>query len=100
YAPPYSDSLPAMLMGAADDWKKKGKPGKPKYVHMGANHPYPNAPKAAGEGYAADLGFEVLPAIQFPLAPGDFTAQCLTLKQSGANYAYLGNTAGSNVSVL
>jgi branched-chain amino acid transport system substrate-binding protein len=100
YGPSYSDAARGLIQWAADDWKKKGKAGAPKYVHMGANHPYPNAPKAAGEDYAKELGFEVLPAIQFPLAPGDFTAQCLTLKQSGANYAYLGNTAGSNVSVL
>jgi branched-chain amino acid transport system substrate-binding protein len=100
YGPSYSDANRGLIQWAADDWKKKGKPGAPKYVHMGANHPYPNAPKAAGEAYAKELGFDVLPAIQFPLAPGDFTAQCLTLKQSGANYAYLGNTGGSNVSIL
>jgi branched-chain amino acid transport system substrate-binding protein len=89
-----------MVQWAAQDWKKKGGQGKPRYVHMGANHPYPNSPKAAAEDYARQLGFEVLPAIQFALTPGDYTAQCLTLKQSGANYAYLGNTAGSNISVL
>ena len=32
---------------------------------MGANHPYPNAPKAAGEALAAELGFEVLPPLVF-----------------------------------
>ncbi|HYG87480.1 MAG TPA: ABC transporter substrate-binding protein [Azospirillum sp.] len=100
YGPSYSDALRAMLLWAADDWKAKGGSGKPKYVHMGANHPYPNAPKEAGEALAKELGFEVLPAVQFALTPGDYTAQCLTLKQSGANYAYLGNTAGSNISVL
>ena len=89
-----------MLTWAAEDWKAKGKPGKPKYVHMGANHPYPNAPKAAGEAIAAELGFDLLPPIVFALTPGDYSAQCLTLKSSGANYAYLGNTAGSNISVL
>ena len=67
---------------------------------MGANHPYPNAPKAAGEAIAAELGFDLLPPIVFALTPGDYSAQCLTLKSSGANYAYLGNTAGSNISVL
>src|SRR3954451_11164500 len=67
---------------------------------MGANHPYPNAPKAAGEALATELGFEVLPPLVFALAPGDYSAQCLTVKSSGANYAYLGNTAGSNISVL
>src|SRR5581483_473769 len=100
YGPSYSDAARAMVQWAAQDWKKKGGQGKPRYVHMGANHPYPNSPKAAAEDYARQLGFEVLPAIQFALTPGDYTAQCLTLKQSGANYAYLGNTAGSNVSVL
>lgn len=100
YGPSYSDAARALIQWAADDWKAKGKTGAPKYVHMGANHPYPNAPKAAGEEYAKSLGFEVLPPVQFPLAPGDFTAQCLTLKQSGANYAYLGNTAGSNVAIM
>jgi branched-chain amino acid transport system substrate-binding protein len=100
YGPSYSDALRAMLLWAAEDWKAKGAAGKPKFVHMGANHPYPNAPKAAGEAMAEELGFEVLPAVQFALTPGDYTAQCLTLKNSGANYAYLGNTAGSNISVL
>ncbi len=100
YGPSYSDAARAMVQWAAEDWKKTGGQGKPKFVHMGANHPYPNSPKAAAEEYAKELGFEVLQSIQFPLAPGDYTAQCLTLKQSGANYAYLGNTAGSNISVL
>src|SRR5690606_29541943 len=65
YGPSYSDAARAMVQWAAEDWKRKGGKGKPKYVHMGADHPYPNAPK-----------------------------------QAGANYAYLGNTAGSNISVL
>ncbi len=100
YGPSYSDAARAMVQWAANDWKAKGGQGAPKYVHMGANHPYPNAPKAAAEEMAKSLGFEVLQPIQFPLAPGDFTAQCLTLKQSGAHYAYLGNTAASNVAVM
>lgn len=100
YAPSYSDALRAMLTWAAQDWKAKGKTDKPKFVHMGANHPYPNAPKEAGEAIAKELGFEVLPPVQFAFTPGDYTAQCLTLKNAGANYAYLGNTAGSNIAVL
>lgn len=55
---------------------------------MGDNHPYPNAPKKAGEVYAEELGFEVVQAIQYSLGPGDFKAQCLSLKKSGANYAF------------
>lgn len=100
YGPSYSDAARAMVQWAADDWKAKGKTGKPKWVHMGANHPFPNSPKAAADAYAKELGFEVLDPITFALTPGDYTPQCLTLKQAGADYAYLGNTAGSNISVL
>src|ERR1700759_3972914 len=100
YGPSYSDALRAELTWAADDWKAKGKPGKPKFVHRGPNHPSPTAPKAPGEAIAAELGFEVLPPLVFALAPGDYSAQCLSLKSSGANYAYLGNTAASNISVM
>lgn len=98
--PTYSDGLRALLQWAAEDWKKQNKPGKPKYVHMGDNHPYPNAPKRAGEEYAKERGFEVLPAIQYTLTPGDFKAQCLTLKELGADYAFLGNTSDSNIALL
>ena len=71
YGPTYSDALRAELTWAAEDWKAKGKPGKPKFVHMGANHPYPNAPKAAGEALATELGFEaVLPPLVFALVAG------------------------------
>ena len=73
YGPNYSDALRAMLIWAAEDWKAKGKSGPPKFVHMGANHPYPNAPKEAGEAIAKELGFEVLPAVQFALTPGDYS---------------------------
>ena len=98
--PSYSDGARALIQWAAEDWKKMGGKGAPKYVHMGDNHPYPNAPKAAGEDYAKELGFSVVPAIQYSLAPADFKAQCLSLKQSGANYAFLANTSGSNISLL
>ncbi|MBK8174977.1 MAG: ABC transporter substrate-binding protein [Rhodospirillales bacterium] len=98
--PSYSDAIRALLQWAKSDWQARGGSGAPKYVHMGDNHPYPNAPKKAGEEYAKELGFDVLPAIQYSLAPGDFRAQCLNLRQSGANYAFLANSSDSNVSLL
>jgi branched-chain amino acid transport system substrate-binding protein len=100
YGPSYSDGVRGLIQWAAADWKEKGGEGAPKYLHMGDNHPYPNAPKKAGEEYAKELGFEVLPAIQYSLKPGDFKAQCLSLKESGANYAFLANTSGANISLL
>jgi branched-chain amino acid transport system substrate-binding protein len=96
----YSDGARALVMWAVEDWKKKGGQGKPKYVHLGDNHPYPLAPKEAGERLAAELGFEVLPSIQYALAGGDFKAQCLALQSQGANYAFLANTTGANVALI
>lgn len=96
----YSDACRAEAQWAMKDWQENGNDGKPKWVHMGANHPYPNAPKAACKAWAEKLGFEVLPPIVYSLSPSDFKAQCLGLKDSGANYAYLGNTAASTVALI
>lgn len=96
----YSDGARALVTWAADDWKKKGGTGQPKYIHLGDNHPYPLAPKEAGEELAKQLGFQVIPSIQYALAGGDFKAQCLALQASGANYAFLANTTGANIALL
>jgi branched-chain amino acid transport system substrate-binding protein len=99
-APSYSDGNRALILWAAEDWKKKGGAGKPKYIHLGDNHPYPLAPKEAGEELAKESGFDVVPSIQYALAGGDFKAQCLALQSSGANYAFLANTTGANIALL
>ena len=99
YGPSYSDGCRAMVQWAAADAKKSGN-ADPVFVYTGDNHPYPNAPKAACNEYAAELGFKVLDPIVVPMKPGDFKAQCLTIKESGANYAFIGNLGGSVVSLL
>jgi len=100
YGPSYSDSCRGLVAWALKDWEKRGNNTKPKFVHMGDNHPYPNSPKKACQEYAEEIGFEVMAVINYTLAPGDFTAQCLTLKQIEANYAYLANSSGSTISLL
>lgn len=99
YGPSYTDGCRALVQWAAGDAKKRNI-SSPKFVHMGDNHPYPNSPKAACGDYAKELGFAIVPAIQYSLKPGDFKAQCLSLKESGANYAFLANTGGSTISLL
>ena len=99
YGPSYSDGCRAMVQWAADDAKEKGI-DNPKFVYTGDNHPYPNAPKKACMEFATELGFEVLNPVIVPLKPGDFKAQCLTIKQGGAQYAYVGNLGGSVISLL
>jgi branched-chain amino acid transport system substrate-binding protein len=99
YGPSYSDACRALVKWASEDAKAKGVT-KPTFVHTGDNHPYPNAPKEACAAYAKEVGLTVAPPVVVPLAPGDFKAQCLTIKETGAQYVYLGNLGGSVVSLL
>ncbi|GJL99425.1 MAG: branched-chain amino acid ABC transporter substrate-binding protein [Methyloligella sp.] len=99
YGPSYTDGCRALVQWAASDAKAKGIKD-PKFVHTGDNHPYPNAPKEGCALYAKELGFKVLSPIVVPLKPGDFKAQCLTIKESGAQYAWIGNLGGSVISLL
>ena len=100
YGASYSDACRGLVQWAAEDWKSKGKSGKPKFTHIGANHPFPNAPKAACAEYAQELGFNVMPPVVISMKPGDFKAQCLSIKSSGSNYGYIGNLGGSVLSLV
>jgi len=100
YGPSYSDGCRALVQWAMEDWKANGGEGVPKFVHTGDNHPYPNAPKEACAAYARELGFEVLNPVVVSLKPGDFKAQCLTIQENGADYAYIGNLGPSVVSLF
>jgi len=100
YGASYSDTCRGLVQWAADDWKAKGGKGKPKFTHIGANHPFPNAPKEACAEYAQELGFDVLPPVVISMKPGDFKAQCLSIKSSGSNYGYIGNLGGSVISLI
>jgi branched-chain amino acid transport system substrate-binding protein len=108
YGPSYSDACRGLVQWAAQDWRQSRGANTssflqdltpPRFVHMGDNHPYPNAPQEACADYARDLGFEVLEPIRYSLAPGDFRAHCEALRRSEADYAFLGNTADSNVAL-
>lgn len=100
HGPSYSDGCRALVQWAAADFKKKGGKGKAKFVYMGDNHPYPNSAKEACMAYAGKQGMEVLPVIQYSMAPADFKAQCLSLKETGANYTYLANAANATIALL
>jgi branched-chain amino acid transport system substrate-binding protein len=100
YGASYSDACRGLVKWAAEDWKSKGNKGKPKFTHIGANHPFPNAPKAACGEYAEELGFDVLPAVVVSMKPGDFKAQCLSIQSSESNYGYVANIGGSVLSLI
>ncbi|MGY0217650.1 ABC transporter substrate-binding protein [Endozoicomonadaceae bacterium StTr2] len=100
YGASYSDTCRALVKWAKQDWEAKGNSGQPGFIHIGDNHPYPNAPKAACAEYAAELGFDVKAPVVVSMKPGDFKAQCLSIKNSGANYGYVANLGGSIVSLI
>lgn len=99
YGPSYSDACRALAKWASEDAKANGVE-KPVFLHAGDNHPYPNAPKKACAEYAEELGLTVATPVVVPMKPGDFKAQCLTIKETGANYVFMGNLGGSVVSLL
>ncbi len=99
YGPSYSDTCRALAKWAAEDAKATGV-SNPVFLHTGDNHPYPNAPKEACAAYAQELGMTVATPVVVPLKPGDFKAQCLTIKESGAQYVFMGNLGGSIVAML
>lgn len=109
YGPSYSDGCRGLVQWAAEDWRQTAGRNtslflrdlaRPKFLHMGDNHPYPNAPMEACAQYARELGFDVLPSIRYPLRPGNFEAHCQALRASGANYVFLANTEESNVALV
>jgi branched-chain amino acid transport system substrate-binding protein len=100
HGPTYSDGCRALAQWAVADFRKQGGSGKPKFVYMGDNHPYPNSAKQACMDFAGQIGMEVLPPIQYSMAPADFKAQCLSLKETGAQYTYLANAANATIALL
>jgi branched-chain amino acid transport system substrate-binding protein len=85
---------------AATDWKVREEGRAPRFVRLGENHPFPNAPRKACRAYAEELGFEILPALRVPMIPGDFSSHCTRLQSQRADYAFLGNTAAATADLL
>ena len=106
YGPSYSDGCRGLVQWAAEDWRRTGGANvsaflqdltPPRFLYMGDNHPFPNAPMDACRGFAAELGFEVLEPIRHSLAPIRFAAHCRAIREADADYVFLANTRESNV---
>jgi branched-chain amino acid transport system substrate-binding protein len=105
YGPSYSDACRGLVQWAEADWNSRSSADNsairaPRFVHMGDNHPYADAPKDACAEYARELGFEILKPIVFSLIPGDFSAQCALLKRRSADYVFLANQDKSVAALL
>ncbi len=83
-ARPTPTAAAALVQWAAADAKKKGVAQAQVRPH-GRQPPLPERTEGGcGEPTRRRLGFQVMPPIQYSLKPGDFKAQCLSLKDSGA----------------
>jgi len=87
---------PAQAAGAAiwamEDWKKKGKKGKPKWAWLTLDIPYGRAMIAPeSTNFIEKLGFEIVGTWTIPYMPVDTTTELRAIKKAGANYFY-GNT--------
>lgn len=100
HGPTYPDACRGVVAWAKKDWEAQGKTGAPKITYMADNYPSMMGYRDTCMEGASELGFEVLPNILYSLKPGDFKAQCLTLNESGADYAFLANPGDSTVALL
>ncbi len=92
-APTYSDQLVVAMKWALEDWKAKGNTGAPKFAYLINDSPFGRSPLADGTAFAEANG--VAAPLEVPSTKGatDLTPQLTQIKDSGANYVFIQNTA-------
>ena len=93
----YTTALRAGLTYLKDNWKEKR---APKVVFIYPNHPYGIAPIKGGKEYAKELGFEILGDEDVGLKAIEANSQMLSVKNKGADFAWIGGTTNSTAVIL
>lgn len=93
----YTTALRAGLLYLKEGWKEKR---APKIVFIYPNHPYGIAPIKGGKEYAKELGFEVLGDENVDLKAIEANSQLLSVKNKGADFAWIGGTTNSTAVIL
>jgi len=93
----YTTALRAGLLYLKEGWKEKR---APKIVFIYPNHPYGIAPIKGGKEYAKELGFEVLGDEDVSLKAIEANSQLLSVKNKGADFAWIGGTTNSTAVIL
>jgi branched-chain amino acid transport system substrate-binding protein len=96
-APSYSDQLRAWLTWVKEDWKDKTR--APKVAFFYGDNAYGKSPLIAGRAFAKETGIEVVDEEILPAGFQDANSQLLTMKQKGADYAYI-NVTTTGVSLV
>jgi len=92
-APTYSDQLIVAMKWALADWKAKGKTDAPKFAYLINDSPFGRSPLADGDAYATANGVAKPLEVPSPKGATDLTAQLTQIKELGANYVFIQNTA-------
>ena len=93
----YSTAARAGLKYLKDNWKEKR---APKVVFIYPNVPYGIAPIKGGKEYAKEIGFEVLSDENVDLKAIEANSQLLSVKNNGADFAWIGGTTNSTAVIL
>jgi branched-chain amino acid transport system substrate-binding protein len=96
-APSYSDQIRAWLSWVKEDWKDTTR--APRVAFFYGDNAYGKAPIPAGRAFAKETGIEVVDEEILPGVFQDANSQLLTMKQKGADYAYI-NVTVTGVSVV
>lgn len=92
-APTYSDQLIIGMKWALEDWKAKGNTGAPKFAYLINDSPFGRSPLEDGTKFATANGVETPLEVPSPKGATDLTPQLTQIKDSGANYVFIQNTA-------
>lgn len=96
----YTTQLRAGIKYIKDNWKGKG---IPKIVFIYPNHPYGIAPIKGGKEYAKELGFvgsAILGDEEVGLKAIEANSQMLSVKNKGADFAWIGGTTPSAAVII
>ena len=93
----YTTALRAGLLYLKENWKEKR---APKIVFIYPNVPYGIAPIKGGKEYAKELGFDVLSDENVDLKAIEANSQLLSVKNKGADFAWIGGTTNSTAVIL
>jgi branched-chain amino acid transport system substrate-binding protein len=95
--PSYSDQVRAWLSWVKEDWKDKSR--KPKVAFFYGDNAYGKAPIPAAKKFCEENGIDVAGDYILPGTVQDANSQLLSMKQAGADYAYI-NVTTTNVSTV
>ncbi|MEE4354663.1 MAG: ABC transporter substrate-binding protein [Desulfatiglans sp.] len=100
WGPAYQDGFGATLKWVVDDWKTKGKTGKPKVGYMSWDNPYGKAALEGSVEYAKTLPMEFLPLEFFPTGTLNHAVWLNRLAKGGADYIYVGGVDPTPTNVI